>query len=288
MSSLALTLPLDPVKEFQTPEVPFFGSITLCVKTASPWVCDFGNGYLLEITPPDARNDDWIHQAETSLRLFRRDSDSQFVEIVPKRTLQTEGNDISGLKIVSDVNSAILYINNGQNPFLKDEVTIPRLAAGNSVKVFTSGKYRFEKAECVFEEYPEGYKVENYHCEATDSKSHAGVWEYLDRITPKDGSVVLSERYKLAAVDDPEVQGNILLVYLDSENSRSELWHPGDVKAILTPTGFENHYNLEWFDSHKRPVGGGENSATFEGYNLLTLDLPLLGVQIRFQRIISD
>ena len=60
-------------------------------------------------------------------------------------------------------------------------------------------------------------------------------------------------------------------------------WNNGMVKGYLYGTIFENHYNLEWFDSMMESMGG-EVSADITDGVILALNFPIYHATMRFSK----
>lgn len=107
-------------------------------------------------------------------------------------------------------------------------------------------------------------------------------WTYFDRNTDplraNPGGL-----YTLATVSDGA--GGYYILYIDGATVNNDFWRPLQVKGRLTPTVFQGHYNLLWFDSYGEAMTQ-EQSAAIENASLLTLNFPLYGAVIRFSRAV--
>lgn len=115
----------------------------------------------------------------------------------------------------------------------------------------------------------------------------AAIWHQLDIVTPKNDGVLIGGNYDLKFVPDPDVPAGYLVLYLSGANIEKEYWQPGAVKARLTPTDFDNHYNVEWIGGDGKPVAD-DISATLQGDNILVVEFPQIESSIRFSRAFSE
>lgn len=110
-------------------------------------------------------------------------------------------------------------------------------------------------------------------------ESPAGVWNYLDRNT--DAAYMRpGGKYTIAVIPSVGTPG-FDIIYLDGAEINNSVWSRGMLKGRLTPTPFQGHYNLLWFDAEMNPITD-ECSATLENSSILRLDFPLLKSSIRF------
>lgn len=121
-----------------------------------------------------------------------------------------------------------------------------------------------------------------------------GFWCFLDRDTDTRWADI-GGNYKLAIVKhglftsiDSGVSSNgqrpiydILLMGGAVVNGKR--WNNGMVKGYLYGTIFENHYNLEWFDSMMESMGG-EVSADITDGVILALNFPIYHATMRFSK----
>lgn len=106
-------------------------------------------------------------------------------------------------------------------------------------------------------------------------------WQYLDREN-NPRMAIPGGRYSLATVADNE--GGYWIVYMDGATTSAALWKPGRVKGRLKPTGFIDHYNVEWISSEGQRVND-EAYADFDSERtFLTITFPLHEAKMRFSR----
>ena len=280
---------LNEVCVFHTPATEFYGSATFSLKPDSEWFCELGNDIVLEVIHwnPKTSGDYW--DPLTQYRLFMRNNDGKYELIADKKI--TGKTDYTAVKLFQTDKRLIFFAPGGINIF-DDLMTPPQaLMPSSTIKVYAKSEKQLVKALNNLVAYPSRHSVDLGAFEDVlnnpDPTSPIGEWNYLDRVTPKDHHVVIGGQYSLAVIPHDETPGSYLLIYIGGADENRSFWEPGDIKGVLTPTAFENHYDLEWYDAHRLPAVFGECSATFEGQNLLTLDFPLLGSQIRFQRFLS-
>lgn len=116
-----------------------------------------------------------------------------------------------------------------------------------------------------------------------DSPNPVGIWRYLDQDIDTRYAAPAG-RYSFAVVPAPShhegasgISYDILL--LEGAPSRS-LWRPLMRKGSLHPTGFADHYILEWYGEDMRPIPGDLSADLLPG--ILTLNFPLLHATLRF------
>lgn len=265
------------------PDRSFYGDLIFEVGT-SDWECLLGNGLKIEAKHGNGPKEEYIYDPVTVFRLYQV-ADSLKNDLLAVSEFKTDKLKFDKLKIKTSRVNTRLTTSNGEILF-DDVENIPPLKPGADI-VFSSvkdGKVSLLKEEVHI--LPERKHVEIPDSLPCESHLHTGLWSYLDRITPVDGSVVAGGRYRLALLDNPEEPGGFVACYFDGAEIDGNIWERGDIKAILRPTAFSDHYDVEWYDSRHERVDMNECSAIFEGTNLLTVDFPLLKSQLRFQRFI--
>lgn len=111
-----------------------------------------------------------------------------------------------------------------------------------------------------------------------------GFWEYLDRENdPRYAR--MGGRYLLATIRKDEEPGYDI-VYLDGAETWRERWKPGMIKGSLTPTIFENHFDLQWLDSEFQLISR-DIHADVTDRAILTLSFPLLKTRLRFSKAVG-
>lgn len=123
------------------------------------------------------------------------------------------------------------------------------------------------------------HDIEDY----LSSASHNGIegfWKYLDRDND-ERYCRLGGKYTVAIIKSGDGYD---ILFIDGAQTNSPLWHAGMKKGHLTPTIFENHYDLTWFDATFRPASD-ECNATIEQNAILTLNFPLLKSSIRLSKM---
>lgn len=118
------------------------------------------------------------------------------------------------------------------------------------------------------------------HLDASDDR-YETFWEYLDCTTNPDMAVA-GGRYRLAGISDGE--GGYDLIYAGGASVNPDLWHIGMIKAKLKPTIFENHYNVEWYDSNAESIIY-DVSADIEQESILSINFPRYQSTLRFSRV---
>lgn len=105
-----------------------------------------------------------------------------------------------------------------------------------------------------------------------------GFWKYLDRDIDTRWSV-LGGFYRLAIVRNND--GGYDIIYISGAENRAHLWRPGMRKGSMSPTRFENHYDLQWHTTALEDAGP-ECTADITDSVILRLNLPLHHAAIRF------
>ena len=274
--------------EINMPTTHFFGSLSLVLKTDNPWACELPNGYIVEIVPWKTTSTAEYWNPVTQYNLYLTEESGDFTKIEEARIANGEFAN-PAIKIEQSNRGLMFTAAGGKVIFEKLDEIVPPLPANGSINVVADISAKILKCENRFEEYPAAkrYDIENFEpikLREGVPDNHTGYWHYLDKVTPKSHRAVVGGRYRIAIVPDTENQANLLIVYLDGATDDAEFWSRGDIKGIMTPTSFANHYNVIWLDSRRRQAGMNECSATFDGINLLTIDFPLLESQIRFER----
>lgn len=122
--------------------------------------------------------------------------------------------------------------------------------------------------------------IESALAESVDSVQ--GEWEFLDRDVRNKRSSI-GGKYRLATISDDE--GGYEIIYLAGAEINPRIWQPGCVKGYLRPTNFQGDFDLVWFDSLGRRMEGEQSATLSAGGELLQLNFPLIGAQIRFRKV---
>lgn len=109
-----------------------------------------------------------------------------------------------------------------------------------------------------------------------------GFWQYIDR-DMEERWLRLGGRYTLAIVAS---DSGYDLIYISGATTRSDLWHTGMLKATLTKTIFNNHYDLKWIDATHNPITQDAYGSIENGV-LLTLKFPIYKSQFRLSKILD-
>lgn len=113
---------------------------------------------------------------------------------------------------------------------------------------------------------------------SSTTDSIEGFWRYLDRNNDPEWTR-LGGRYSLALVRE----GNdYLIIYIDGAETNAKNWHQGMIKGRLKATIFQNHYDLEWFDSMFEIINIDAHASVSN--SILSLEFPTLKTQIRFYK----
>lgn len=279
--------PLTKLTEIKIPDTEFFGSLSLVLDAQSPWSCNLNNGYVIHVIPWKTKGiaDYWEPSTQYCLNKI---SDNGKEETLCKELIEGK-DDVTAIKICFNGEKLIFYGLGGKLLFQNFWDKSFSLLPNTTIDIYGDNKSKLLKLDNRFEKYNvrKTFDLDRFVPNKLREgmlDDHTGYWHYLDKITPNNQHVVLGGRYRVAIVPNPDRLEQLLIVYIEGSTDDSKFWEKGDIKGILVPTTFENHYNLIWFDSRRRPAGLDECSATFDGVNLLTLNFPLLESQIRFER----
>lgn len=268
-----------------TPKDYFFGSVSFVLQTDAKWKCDLKNGYFIEVIPwnTKATPDYWTPSVE-----YRLYSVGDANEI--SKTVVNVKDGRTALKISQNNGKINIFANGGMPLFREHTINIDPLKPNTEIEVMAKPDAKVLKAVNRLYAYDLAHYRSQEPQQITDTESDivTGRWIYLDRSTPSDGSVLAGGRYELDIVADPETPNRYLILFEGGASDNLTLWTKDDVKGVLERTPFENHFDLEWYDSKGRTVTPGECSATLEQESILVLNFPLLKSQLRFRRPIDD
>ena len=269
-----------------TPNDDFFGSVTYVLDTDKPWLCDFGNGYYVEVIPWNHSGDYWEPMNE--YRLFHKIEEDRHVGT---RMIKSQ-NPLSSLRVYSSRDFVRLTVDNGIDIFEK-EGRMLSLQSSSQIALSAHRGAKIIKKDVRFDTIgrPDRHDVKtdmDISGQDMTANNFIGKWKYLDRVTPEDSHVLTGGQYTLALVEDDNDPENFLIIYLDGDTSGRSMWSPGDVKGKLRRTPFAGNYDLDWYDSEGRLLDVTDSYAVFEGTNLVTFYFPLLGSQLRFYRVAEE
>ncbi|MCM1348415.1 MAG: hypothetical protein NC338_03305 [Firmicutes bacterium] len=111
-----------------------------------------------------------------------------------------------------------------------------------------------------------------------------GLYKYLDRNTDPRLSRP-GGNYTLALIKASA--GGYDLIYIDGAATNATQWEPGMLKARLTPTIFQNQYDLVWYDSMFNALAQ-DCSASIEQGAILTINIPAIKASMRFSLVPQD
>lgn len=110
-----------------------------------------------------------------------------------------------------------------------------------------------------------------------------GYWTLFDREID-ESLIKLGGFYTLACVREGE---DYMFLYVDGANVNADNWHPGEIKAVLSPSQFPGIYLVEWRDAMKEPMKYDIKSQKGEGDTLL-IQFPYQASKIRLRKIPKD
>lgn len=77
-----------------------------------------------------------------------------------------------------------------------------------------------------------------------------------------------------------KVKDDYLIIYLSGAETNSSNWKEGMIKGRLKATIFQNHYDLEWYDSLFELIDVDAYASI--NNSILTLEFPLYKAKVRF------
>lgn len=108
--------------------------------------------------------------------------------------------------------------------------------------------------------------------------TNEGFWNYLDRDNNPQWARI-GGRYRLALLSQGE---DFLLLYIDGAEVNKSQWNECMVKGRLKATNFENHYDVEWYDSTfeliKKDIYANIDNS------ILTIHFPIYKSSVRFYK----
>lgn len=284
-------LALTPVHTLQTPPTLFYGSLTVTTDASGPWECRIDSTTTLTVTPWGGNHGagDWETITEYTLWKLTPDGKRQCLA----REKAEDYPAFTGIKIYQAYTGLRITCARGKRLFMDSGITLRPLDTCATMEIRAKSHKRKFRITDNFTPYPtvaclnEPLPANETNPAKITGDDHCGRWRYLDSTLPGDKHVTKGGKYVLDIVNDPDIPGNMFVIYHSGAERDSIFWKPGQVKAVLIPTSFPGHYDLTWYDSRRYPVTPGECSATFQGINLLTMDFHQSGAQLRFERVLD-
>ena len=279
--TLRKAVAIDSVKV--DPEKPH-GAVTFSVTGNQPWKVTLDDSIMVSV---EVCYDEEPRKRESipiEYRLYRLNPKDGIYRQIARQTYRIQKT-VGRLLVRIDSDRYRLYGLNGTELFAEQLGETPATSNVTTIKVYA------DKAGLPLAKTVRFYPETQSNSDTVDipdgldlSSSPFGYWTYLDRVTPADRHVELGGKYTLAALADPQKPGVIILAYVAGMDHDQPRWNAGDVKGYLYPTAFPGHYDVEWYDANHRKLELGENSATFEGTDMLVVEFPLYATQIRFSK----
>ena len=107
-----------------------------------------------------------------------------------------------------------------------------------------------------------------------------GRWVIFDREL-EENLLKMGGNYQLVCIKN---EPKYYLIYLEGAAVNSDIWQPGDIKAVLCPSPFEGIYDVIWIDSEKEEMRNEIKAQTGDG-NTLTIQFPYQSSKIRLRKI---
>lgn len=123
-----------------------------------------------------------------------------------------------------------------------------------------------------------------YSCEILKGKysetddANEGFWNYLDRDNNPQWARI-GGRYRLALLSQGK---DYLLLYISGAEVNKSQWNECMIKGRLKATNFENHYDVEWYDSSLELIKN-DIYANIDN-SILTIYFPIYKSSVRFYK----
>lgn len=109
---------------------------------------------------------------------------------------------------------------------------------------------------------------------------HEGIWRVFDRSFDED-LLRIGGSYTFAIIDAGD--GTYQLIYLSGAVKNARAWSPGMVKALMKPTGFNDVFDIVWYDSEGLPVFNEVKGQCADG--TLSISFPYHNSELRLRRL---
>lgn len=134
----------------------------------------------------------------------------------------------------------------------------------------------YDISKTLFTQNTEQTLIEKF--KISSASSIEGFWSYLDRNNDPDWAR-LGGRYRLALVKNAN---DFDIIYIGGAEINKLNWKEGMIKGRLKSTIFQNHYDVEWYDS-MFDIINEDSHATIKD-SILTIEFPIYKTQIRFYK----
>lgn len=134
----------------------------------------------------------------------------------------------------------------------------------------------YDISKTIFTQNTEQTLIEKF--KISSSSSIEGFWSYLDRNNDPDWAR-LGGRYRFALVKNAN---DFDIIYIGGAEINKLNWKEGMIKGRLKSTIFQNHYDVEWYDS-MFDIIDEDSHATIKD-SILTIEFPIYKTQIRFYK----
>ncbi len=242
------------------------------------WNCkDEKNYAYAQVSLPDVRGYDNLYTPEATVDVIEVRDGMQTPVISDNIPLSGEA---LSLKIVYDGFSARLYAGVREKSLVG---VVPFDAReGGEVMLRTQDPLLVERitAECFVLPEPK-YGSEVHSAAVKNAGPILGQWQYLDREIDAN-QAMLGGKYRIAIA--PGSGGSYEIIYLGGATVNAEDWNAPRLKGILRPSGFQNNYDLEWYDAAGRLLDDDNNAQLSDDGAILTLRFPVYKSQLRFRR----
>ena len=107
-----------------------------------------------------------------------------------------------------------------------------------------------------------------------------GYWTLFDREL-EENLLKIGGNYNLVCIKEGETY---LFYYLDGGTVNSKNWNKGDLKIVMTPSPFDEIYDVEWIDAMKEPMKKDIKAQKGEG-SILTIQFPYQSSKLRLRKM---
>lgn len=126
--------------------------------------------------------------------------------------------------------------------------------------------------------YGDAEVLQSYLARSRDARE--GIWRMFDRSFDED-LLRMGGSYTLAMIGAGD--GTYELIYLDGAIKNARAWSPGMVKALMKPTGFNDIFDIVWYDSEGLPVSNEIKGQYADG--TLSISFPYHNSELRLRRL---
>lgn len=229
----------------------------------------WGDSCLFSVEVPPLASADDIFGTDLTYRYSEGDS------LLRSGTLRLHPKGTGALSVVLNANYRGAWVDVGSQGA---ELTVPvrfNRTRPDSVAILNPGNLRIVRNTITYDTIPAARFISPDSCTA--------LWRYLDR--NNDGRRAYPATYYRLGSRTLEDGAIALVILSEGDYDGAADWPVGRIKAILRPTGFKGHYDLEWLRADGRLAPPESYADLDEEQGILTLSFPLLDTTFRLARI---